>query len=133
MPALQSLVLTDRASTPVNYTLLPIDRKDGVGYVGVADATGSPLSLLNASISVRESGGKSRGLYKTHRPIVTTETVGTASVVRVLRNMYAETKYTFDAECTEAEINDFVGMHQSGMGTTKPLFHEAIVKRQRVY
>lgn len=51
MPQLQNIVLTDRATTPVNHTFVPRDI-DRNGVATVVESTGVPVGENQLSISL---------------------------------------------------------------------------------
>lgn len=133
MPAIQSLAVTDRASTPVTHTLLPIGEKDGVATVAVADATGALITEKRLSIGQRRTGDRIRTTIKFKVPVVATEVVNGVSSPVVIREAFVDATFTFSTSSTEQERNDVVGMFASALQTTKPLVHDTIVKGQAVY
>lgn len=134
MPSLQNIVLTDRATTPVNHTYTPADR-DQLGKVGILEEyTGVPGGAPRLTISMKDSStGKKKGRLTLTVPVVQTETINGVARPVVVRTSYANLEFTFDALSTEQERNDMVGMLASALGTTKVLVHDAFVKGQGIY
>lgn len=134
MAQLQTLVVTDRSTTPVNTTLLPVNEEGGVGTVAVTDSSGALITEKRYSISRRElSGRRARAAVKYYSPIVATEVVNGVSMPKVVDECFFDGTFTFGPTVTEAQRNNFVGEVQSSMGTTKPLFHDTVVKGSNVY
>lgn len=133
MPAIQSLVLTDRQTTPVNFTLLPISEKDGFATVAVTDASGSIITEKRFQIGNRRTGDRIRTTIKLKIPTVATETINGVASPIVIREAFVDTTFTFSTSHTEAERNDVVGMYHSAFMTTKALVHDTLVKGQGVY
>jgi hypothetical protein len=133
MPSIQSLVLTDRQGTPVNFTLLPIGEKDGVATVAVADATGATITEKRFSISSKRVGDRIRSTIKFKVPTVVTEVINGVSDPVVAREAFVDATFTFSSKSTEAERNDVVGMFASALAVTKPLVHDTLVKGQAVW
>lgn len=132
MPQLQSLVLTDRASTPVNRTFQPRNVRGDVGEV--VETTGVPLGDSRATISlVKTSAGRYKATFKIEVPVVQNANVNGIVTPTVVRKAYAECTFSFDASSSEQERNDLVGMMASGLMPTKALIHDTIVKLQGVY
>jgi len=132
MPQMQSLVLTDRASTPVNHTFQPRNVRGDVGEV--VETTGVPLGDSRATISlVKTTTGRYKAVFKVEVPVVQNATINGIVTPQVVRKAYAECMFSFDASSSEQERNDIVGMLASGLATTKPLIHDTIVKLQGVY
>lgn len=136
MPALQTLVITDRQSTPVNYTLSPDGEGAGKGVytVSAADASGISISKKKVSLSRRKSStGRVRTTVKFHAPIMVNETVNGVVKPAVAKENFFDGTFNIDPNCTTAERNDFVGMVASMFLATKPLIHDTIVGDQDVY
>lgn len=135
MPQLQSIVLTDRATTPVNHTLTPreIQQPNSVGIVGEAVSGGVPLSETRLSVSTRKSAGKLRSRVVLTVPVTQTETINGVSRPVVVRTGVADLSVTFADSSTEQERNDLVGMLYSALATGKTLVNDAIVKGEAVY
>lgn len=132
MPQLQNIILTDRASTPVNHTFVPRDIENGVATV--VETSGVPIGNNTLSISMRKNGaGKYRGTLRTAFPVVQTQTInGVASPV-VVRTAYVETTVTFDERSTQQERADAIGMHESALLASKVLVNDTFVKLEGIY
>lgn len=133
MPALQSLVVTDRASTPVNYTLNPIGEKDGVYTVGAADSTGVTITEKRLSISRRETPDRVKVTEKWRFPIVVTEVINGVSSPSVARVAYVDCTFSFEKTSTEQERKDVVGMFYSAHAVGKTLIEDTLVKGQSIW
>lgn len=139
MPALQSIVLTDRATTPVNYTLVPtgdVPQKSGgsvIGRVAVADSTGNLLSEKVLTVGSRRTAGRLRSNVRLALPVVVTETINGVATPRVVRVAYVNMDVSFALDSTEQERNDAIGMFASALQTTKTLVHDTVVKGQSIW
>lgn len=133
MPALQSLVITDRQTTPVNFTLLPAKVENGVGTVALADSSGALVTERRVSIGQRRSGDRIRTTLKLRVPVIVTETINGVAEPKVAREAFVDVTFNFSSSHSEAERNDVVGMFQSAFATNKPLVHDTIVKQQAVW
>lgn len=131
MPSLQNLVLTDRATTPVNHTFTPRDSAAGVGTV--VETTGVPIGESKFTISNRRVGEKLKGKAVLTIPVVQTEVVNGVSRPTVVRSSIISMDVTFSAESTEQERNDAIGMFASSLQTSKTLVNDAFVKAQGIY
>lgn len=133
MPQLQNIVLTDRATTPVNHTFVPRDI-DRNGVATVVESTGTPIGENQLSLQLtRTPGGKFRIVEKLVLPVVQNQTINGITTPTVVRTAYIEAKFTFDATSTEQERKDAVGMFSSGLDPAKPLTNDVIVKLQNAY
>jgi len=67
MPQLQNLVMTDRATTPVNHTFVPRSMNGPVGEV--VESTGVPIGDSRSTISlVRTTNGRYKAVFKLRYP-----------------------------------------------------------------
>lgn len=88
MPALTTLVLKDRATTPVDHTFTPSEVKDGIGTV--VESTGMKLGDSKYSVSSRKTaGGRYAGKLKLEVPVVENQTVNGVTRPVVTRVGYA--------------------------------------------
>lgn len=132
MPQLQNIVLTDRAATPVNHTLVPRDIVANVGTV--VESTGVPIGDTRFTVSlVRTSAGNFKGRVQLAKPIVENSVVNGVTIPTVTRTAYADCTFTFAQNSTEQERKDLVGMFQSAFDASKVLTNDTLVKLQGVY
>lgn len=133
MPALQTLVLTDRKATPVNHTFVPKDI-DRNGVARVTESTGVPIGDNDMSIAITRTAGNRRKIAIQGRfPIVATETINGVQLPKVIRTSNVNLVFYFDETSTEAERNDVVGMMVSALAANKPLINDTLVKLEGVY
>lgn len=132
MPQLQTLVLTDRAATPVAHTFVPRDIVSGVGTV--VESSGVPIgnSTLSASLT-KTASNRYKATVKFAVPVVATQVVNGISTPVIVRTSYADVTFTFDSASSETERNNFVGMFADAFGATKTLVNDVVVKLQGVY
>lgn len=132
MPQLQSIVLTDRASTPVAHTFTPRDiDANGVGVV--VESSGVPIGENRLTVSVKKRTTKFECQVRLTLPVVVTETVnGIASPV-IVRTAQANLTVFFDEKSTEQERKDAIGMLASALETSKTLVNDTLVKLEGVY
>lgn len=132
MPQLQSLVLTDRASTPVNHTFAPRDIVAGVGTV--VESSGVPIGDNRVTVSLhRTPSNRYKATVKGTFPIVQNETINGVTRPVVVRTSFVECTFSFDQSSTLQERNDVVGMFSSAFATTKTLVNDTVVKLEGVY
>lgn len=132
MPALQSVILTDRTPvTPVNHTFVPRDSKDGVGLV-VTD-TGTPIGEKRLTVSMKPTGTRYKGEVRLTLPVVVNETINGVVVPKVARIGYVNLSVSFDETSTKQERDDAIGMMASALGTAKVLINDSQVKLEAVY
>lgn len=133
MPALQNLVLTDRATpTPVNHTFTP-DTGAGNGIGQLKEDTGTPYGSPRLTI------GKKVTASKRHKPTmqfviptVAVETINGVAVPKVQRVAYADITFNFDDQSTAQERKNVVGMVASALDPAK-WTNDVLVNLQGVY
>lgn len=134
MPQVQNLVITDRQTTPNNFTLTPEDvAQGGIGVVSCADASGVAISKKVLSIGRRKSGSRIRTTEKWKFPTMVTETINGVSVPKVARIAYVDIVFNFEDTHTEQERKDVVGFIYSAHAVGKVLTEDTIVKDQAVH
>jgi hypothetical protein len=132
MPQLQNLVLTDRATTPVDHTFTPLDIQAGVG--AVVETTGVPIGNNKFTIGLsKTANNRYRAVANLTVPVVVNETINGVTRPTVARTGYAQVTFTFDESSTEQERKDLVGMLASSLDASKALTNDTIVKLQGVY
>jgi len=132
MPQLASLVLTDRAATPVNHTFAP---RDIVGNVAtVEESTGVPIGNNRVSVSLtRNQSGRYKATLKGSFPVVQTQTINGVSNPTVVRTAYFDLLFTFADNSTEQERKDVVGMLYSALDPSKTMINDTLTKLQGIY
>jgi len=131
MPALQNVVLTDRATTPVAHTFTPRDIRNGIAIVANSSGVIEADEIL--TISRRQQAGKLRSRMQITVPVVQTEVINGISKPKVIRVGVADVTFTFSTSSTEQERNNLEGMVADALGTGKVLVYDTIVKGQGVY
>ncbi|AFN37813.1 capsid protein [Enterobacteria phage C-1 INW-2012] len=133
MPQLQTLVLKDRAATPVNHTFAPRDITNNVGKV--VESSGVPVGEKTYTISVRQTpeNGRFRVQLRMAVPTVQNQDVGGIINPIVTRTAYVDATFTFDRTSTEQERKDIVGMFQDSLDPSKALVNGALINLEGVY
>lgn len=136
MPALQNLVLTDRATpTPVNHTFVPsgLDQQN-VAEVTNSGASGVPAGAERLTISFKKGGdNRYKGKIRLVLPVLVTETINGVSVPKVARQTIVGLSFDFDERSTEQERKDAVGMTYSALDPSKVLINDTLVKAQSIW
>lgn len=133
MPQLQSIVLTDRAGTPVDHTFAPVGIDPKTGVAEVAKSSGVAIGDKRLTISTRKSKDRRRISMRLILPVVATETINGISYPKVVRTNYANLDFNFDAASSSQERDDTVGMLASGLGTSKTLVDSTVVDLEGIY
>jgi len=132
MPALQSLVLTDRAATPIDHTFVPLTIANGLAVV--VESTGVPIGNNSVKVALNQTPtGRYKGVVKLVFPIVQTQTINGVDTPVVVRTSYVNMDFTFDATSTLQERKDVVGMTASALGASKVLINDTLTKLEGVY
>lgn len=131
MPALQNVVLTDRAATPVAHTFTPMDFTSGVATLRVPKSVS--LDEPKLTLSTRRTVDKVKVRMKLEIPTTVTEVVNGVAIPRVDRVAYAEILFTIPRNSTEQERKDLVGMFQSALDASKVLPNDVLVKLDGIY
>ncbi len=131
MPQLQNIVVTDRATTPVNHTFVPRSRENGVGTV--VESTGVPTGEPKLTVSMRQSGNRYRGKMNLTVPVVQNETINGITEPKVLRTAYSTVEFVFDSKSTLQERKDLVGMTMSALDPSKVLVNDTFTKLEFVF
>lgn len=135
MPAFQSLVLTDRQTTPVNHTLLPKgkDQSGSVYVVALPDSSGASITETRFSLGKRRTSDRSRSTLKLRKPRIVTETINGVAAPKVDLENYVDVTFNFSTRATEQERKDIVGMLESALAVAKTLVNDFVVKDQDIW
>jgi len=131
MPALQSIVLNDRETTPVAHTFVPRDVKSGTGLV--VRSTGVPVGEEKLTIAMRKVNDKFRGKLTLAVPVVQTQTINGISTPVLVRTAYVNLEVQFSEESSTQERTNVIGMLADALGTSKTLVHKTLVDLEGVY
>lgn len=109
MPALTTITVNDRESTPVAHAFVPARRSnDGVNtFLRGGD---SPAGREKLSISTRTTSDKTKVRLVLAIPIVVDETINGVVRKAVVRTSYADVALTFDNLSTLQERKNLVGL-----------------------
>lgn len=132
MPALQSVVLTDRATTPVNHTFVPFDKQNGVGIV--AESSGVKVGDSKFSVSAkRQPSGRYKAMLKLEVPVLENEVVNGITIPTVTRSAFATVEFSYAGNSSTQERNNIVGMIASALATSKILVNSTVVDLEGVW
>lgn len=135
MAAFQNVVLTDRASTPVNHTYVPAGwNQPGVAVFIEPASGGVPEGSSRLTASVRRTpSGNFKVALKLDVPVLVTEVVNSVSVNKVDSVDRAEVTFTFSGKSTTARRNNVVGMTESALKSAQVLLNDLIVGLNPAY
>jgi len=133
MPNMNSLVLTDRAATPVDHTFTPRDLSQGMGTL--AETQDVPVGENRVQVALKKTaGGRYKGFLKLTMPVVQTSS-GTNGIETpvVVRTAFATLDLSFDATSTLQERKNIVGMLQDALDPSNTLINDTLVKLEGIY
>lgn len=132
MPALQSLVLKDRKTTPVDHTFTPNNVEGGIGTV--VESSGMKIGDSKFSVTSRKTAnGRYRADIKLEVPVVENAVINGLTVPQVSRIAYATVNFSFSESSTTAERNDIVGMLEDSLKKAKTLVDKTVVDLEGVW
>ncbi|DAD52508.1 coat protein [ssRNA phage SRR5467091_5] len=131
MPLLQTTVLADRETAPVNHTFVPRDVKDGRGVV--VNSTGVPIGDERLTVSMKEATSRYNGEVKLVLPVVQNETINGVVRPTVVRTAYVTMNFSFDKSSTLQERKNAVGLAAAALATNKPLINDALINLESVW
>jgi len=133
MGALTSVVLTDRAATPVNHTFTPRghEDKDGGRFV---KAGASPIGdYILTVVPTTSSAGRKKVNYKLSIPVLQQQTVNGITSYVVVRTARANVSFDFAADSTSQERKDLCGMISSGLASTQTFLMGTVVDGEAIW
>lgn len=101
-----SIVVNDRAATPVAHTFAP--RSITTDQALFVEAGSVPIGERRLIIDSRFTNGKYRIRLRVVNPTLVTEVVNGVNVPKVPRTSYGESSFTFDQTSTDQERKDTV-------------------------
>lgn len=134
MAAYANVVLTDRASTPVNHTFVPNGFVGDVATFIESASSGIPQGASRLSVSVRKTpSGNYKVTEKIDVPISVVEVINGVSVSKVVDYDRVEVVYTFGKTSTTDRRKNLAGMTESAQKSTQTLINDLIVNLSPVY
>lgn len=132
MSARTNLVITDRATTPVNHTYSP-DGTDGNGVHVWSEKTGVPAGnpKFTARLSKTSAGYKIQ--LKLQLPVVQTQTINGVSSPTVVRTAYVDSTITFSRLSSDQERKDAIGLFASSLAASQTQINDMLVNLSDVY
>lgn len=108
MPALTTITVEDRKSTPQSYTYTPQDHSNGVAVFAKSD--GVPFGDQKITMSsTRTANGNYKVRVRMIDPVVVTEDVNGVDSPKVDRTAYANLEFTFAGTSSMQERRDLIG------------------------
>jgi hypothetical protein len=132
MPAINSVVLTDRESTPVDHTFAPVGREDDGGRYIEADL--SPLGDNTLTIIPRTTpSGRRKVDISLSVPTLVAETINSVVVYTVARTARAKVSLDFDQATTQQERDNIMGMLEDALGASTAQVNDVVVDGEMIY
>lgn len=131
MPQLTSVVLTDRASTPVDHTFTPRSLKNDVAEL--VEIGSVPIGEKKLTLSMKKSGSYYKGELRLSLPALVTETINGVSRSTVARTATAVLTVQYHESSTDQERKDLTGMVRSALDPSKALVDDTLVDLGSLY
>lgn len=126
-----SLVVNDRAGTPVAHTFAP---RQVTGDLALfIESAGTPIGERKVTISNRKSGGKYRIRLKIENPTLVTEVVNSVSIPKVPRTAYADVTFTFDETSLLQERKDTVSFLYNALATSQTMVDSTVTGLEGIW
>lgn len=132
MSARTTLILTDRAATPVAHNFQP-DGDDANGVHLYSERNGVLAGRPSFSASMKKSSGKVRHELRLAVPVVQTQTINGVSTPVVVRTAYMTVSTSFADVSLGQERTDVVGMMASALSATSGQLYELLVNCEDIY
>lgn len=132
MTARASVVINDRAATPVAHTYSP-DGDDKNGVHLFSEKTGVPVSNPKLTASFKGVNGKLKPVLRLSIPITQTQTINGISTPVVVRTAYVELSASFDATSTQQERKDAIGLMANAMAAAQTMLNPFLVDGEDIW
>ena len=132
MSARTTLVLTDRAATPVNHNFVP-DGDDANGVHLYTEQNGVLAGRPTFSASMKKSSGKVRHELRLAVPIVQTQTINGVSTPVVVRTSYVTVSTSFADTSFVQERSDAIGMMVSALLPATTQINNLLANCEEIY
>lgn len=132
MTARASVVINDRAATPVAHTFSP-DGDDKNGVHLFSEKTGVPVSNPKLTAYLKPNSGKLKPTLRLTIPVVQTQTINGISTPVVVRTAYVELAATFDAASTQQERKDAIGLMANAMAASQTMLNPFLVDGEDIW
>lgn len=137
MPALQSISLTDRESTPVVHSFVPRDL-DANGVGATVETGGVAIGESRFTAQGRRTGTKYKATFALTVPIVATQVINGVSSPAIQRTGYVKVELSVDQTSSTQERKNLIGMMASALGASaltapKTLVEDTFVNLQGVW
>lgn len=132
MAARASVVINDRAGTPVAHTYSP-DGDDKNGVHLFSEKTGVPLSNPKLTASLKNGNGKLKPVLRLNIPVTQTQTINGVSTPVIVRNAYVELSASFDSASTQQERKDAIGLMANAMAASQTILNPFLVDGEDIW
>lgn len=133
MPAMANVVLTDRATTPVNHTFTP-QGKEGEAGGRFVEAGASSIGDKTFKIVPRKTPtGRRKIDLDLSIPVLVTETINGVNSYTVARTSRASVTFDFPPDATVQEQKDIVGMMYTALATATTVPNAVLVGNENVW
>lgn len=126
-----SIVVNDRAITPVAHTFAP--RRVETGLASFVEAAAVPIGEKTLTLRWRKSGKRFYQRMTLSVPALVMETINGVSVPTVPRVAFVDVTFRFDDTSTEQERKDAVGMCQNALAASQAVVDGTVVKLEGIW
>ncbi|DAD50889.1 TPA_asm: coat protein [ssRNA phage SRR5467090_2] len=126
-----SVVVNDRATTPVAHTFAP--RRVENGLASFVEAAAVPIGEKTLTVRWRKSGSRYYQRVTLSVPALVMETVNGVSVPTVPRVAFLDLTCRFDDTSTEQERKDAIGMLYNALAASQTVIDGTLVKLEGVW
>lgn len=126
-----SIVVNDRATTPVAHTFAP--RRLETGLASFVEAGSVPIGERQLTIRWRKSGNRFYQRVTLTSPALVTETINGVGVPTVPRVALIDATFRFDDTSTEQERKDAVGMFANALAASQTVVDKTVVGLEGIW
>lgn len=127
-----SIVVNDRAATPVAHTFAPYT-SPATNAASFVEAASVPLGNKTLTLRWRKSGNRFYQRMTLSVPTLVLETVNGVSVPTVPRVAFVDMTVRFDDTHTDQERKDIIGMFHNALAATQPVVTGTMVNMEGVW
>jgi hypothetical protein len=126
-----SIVVNDRATTPVAHTFAP--RRVESGLASFVEANSTPIGEKTLTVRYRKSGKRYYQRVTLTVPVLVVETINGVSVPSTPRMSLIDATFRFDETSTEQERKDAVGMFANALASTVTVVDGTLTKLEGIW
>lgn len=126
-----SIVVNDRATTPVAHTFAP--RSITTDLASFVEVGSVPIGERRITVDSRFTGGKYRIRLRVINPTLVLELINGVSVPKVPRTAYGEVTFTFDSTSNDQERKDTVSYIANALLSSQTMVTASLVGLEGIW